>query len=987
MKPMWRVEMLGTLQARSEDATIVRFRTRKVGLLLAYLAYHSGRSHSRDELADMLWPDTEPEHARRNLRQALSSLRHHLEPPPLPTGAVLVTKQGSVSLNGAYVATDVAELHARVRRAATVSDEAERIQELSNAVGLFRGELLTGYYEEWVQRERLQLEDLLVSTIQNLIHAYEAQGQLEEAIRYVHLAIAKDHLKEDLHGTLIRLYLASERPASARRHFEEWRQIVNSELGDEPSQVLRELIERLPGPRLVPPKGPGTPLLKIEEKAMTVDLPLQLTRFFGREAERQRAVEEFTIHGSRLVTFTGPAGMGKTRLAIETARELADRHGWNVWFVGLADIADGSLLLDAAAKALRLRPEAGVSPTEALNAHLSGERNLLILDNLEHIVEDAAPQVLSLLHEVPVANLLVTSRQALKLGGEREIDVEALGVPNEEGAVPTGLSDLAAFPSVRLFADRAQAILPDFQITAHNFRVVGEICRRLDGLPLALEIAAGLSGTFTPSQILKNLENRLEILRTRRRDLSLRHRSLRAAIDYSYDILPDDLRRLFVELSVFRGGFSLDAVSAICLVGTTPARKPGDWLRMILDLQERSLLRSEEANENAPPRFRLLETFREYGAERLEESAKVALRQRHAEFFLHFPREKGDQERENQRAALQFYFERRDISECVTLLQALHSFTFVGRETILSLTDSPEFDEFKPLDRIILLRLLANAHLYTSQFEESHRVSVQALKIAEAVRLEDQVAICRRGISVAAGYLGHTEEAITHDREFAAYAEKTGDLRMMENAYNGLGFDHWLNGNLPEALATFHQAHKASLKLHHGEPIWLVLYNLARVSLDMERLDDGFEFANEALRLAQGKEDDFGVSMSLSLVVRYQRLKGNLTAALATNHEALIKRRKAGFLYWTQMAIQDHASILEAMGRTKEAATLLASSRGIMKAKREPDIQEHRSIAEKIRANLPADQFEQAWAEGLALTLEQAFQTALRQSSPSYTFC
>jgi predicted ATPase/DNA-binding SARP family transcriptional activator len=987
MKPMWRVEMLGTLQARSEDATIVRFRTRKVGLLLAYLAYHSGRSHSRDELADMLWPDTEPEHARRNLRQALSSLRHHLEPPPIPTGAVLVTKQGSVSLNMAYVATDVADLHVRIRRAAAVTDAEEKIPELRIAVELFRGELLTGYYEEWVQRERLQLEDLLVSTIQNLIHTYEAQGQLEEAIRYVHLAIAKDHLKEDLHGTLIRLYLASERPASARRHFEEWRQIVSSELGDEPSEALRELIERLPAPRLLSPKEPVAFPSKSEEKIVTADLPLQLTKFFGREAERQRMIEVLTGEGARLATLTGPAGIGKTRLAIETARELAERHDWNVWFVGLADIADGSLVLDAVAKALRLRPEAGVSPAEALNAHLAGERNLLILDNLEHIVEDAAPQVLTLLSEVAGASLLVTSRQALKLGGEREIDVEVLGVPGEDGSVPIALSDLASFPSVRLFADRAQAILPDFQITLHNFRMVGEICRRLDGLPLAIEIAASLSGAFTPSQILKNLENRLEILRSRRRDLSPRHRSLRAAIDYSYDILPDESQRLFVELSIFRGGFSLEAVAAICLAGATPARKPADWLRMILDLQERSLLRSDEASENASPRFRLLESFREYGAERLEEREQTVLRQRHAEFFLHLPREKADYERENQVAALQFFFEKGKISECVKLLQALHSFTFVGRETILSLTDSPEFGKFEPLDRIILLRLLANAHLYTSQFEESHRVSVQALDIAEAVRQEDQIAICRRGISVAAGYLGRREEAIAHDREFAAYAEKMGDLRMMENAYNGLGFDHWLNGNLPEALATFHQAHQASVKLHHGEPIWLVLYNLARVSLDMDKLDDGFEFANEALRLAQGKEDEFGVSMSLSLVVRYQRLKGNLTAALATNHEALIKRRKAGFLYWTQMAIQDHAVALAAMGRSKEAATLLAASRGIMKAKREPDIEEHRSTVELVRTSLSANQFEQAWAEGLALTLEQAFQLALRQSSPSYTFC
>ena len=984
---MVRVEMLGTLQAKTEEATITRFRTRRVGLLLAYLAYYRDRHHSREELADMLWPDLEPDHARRNLRQALSSLRHHLEPPSVPAGAVLLTKQGSVSLSVGSVTTDVDDFQLRVRTAAHTSDNLDKINELKAAIEIFRGDLMPGYYEEWVQRERLLLEDLLVSTLQNLVEACEGAGLLEEAIRYVRLAIAKDHLKEDLHTTLIRLYLASERPASARRHFQDWQSLLSTELGAEPSEELNVLMKSPPPER----RRPSSERIddqadrSEEEPKGVANLPVQLTRFFGREADRDRATSEFTAQESRLVTLTGPAGMGKTRLAIETGRTLAEEHGWNVWFVPLADLNDGSNLLNTVVESLKLRFEAGANATELINAQLSGTKNLLILDNLEHILEETIPGIVALLSEVPAVSLLLTSRQSLKLGGEREFVLDSLPVPEEDPLAQGALVRLAATPCVRLFVDRAQGVLPDFQVTHNNAQAVGEICRRLDGLPLAIEIAAGLSGAFTPSQMLKNLENRLEILRSRRRDLSPRHRSLRAAIDYSFDILSPELQRLFVELSVFRGGFTVEAVSEICT--REGQAKHGDWLRMILDLQERSLIRSEESGEGCAPRYRMLESFREYGAERLDEADQRALGQRHADHFLRLDREKAMGERENRLAALQFFFSTGQVHECVVLLQALYSFALVGQETILALTDSANFDQYDPLDQIVLLRLLANAHLYPSQFEESYRVSQRALEIAVTLGLEDQIAICRRGVSIAAGYLGRRDEAIALDREFVAYAEKAGDLRMMENAYNGLGTDHWMNGDLEEAFRNFQEALRISIKLNQGDPVWLVLYNLARVSLDAGRLDDGFEFANEGLRLAQRSGDDFGISMNLALVGRYHRMNGNLAAALATSREALIKRRKAGFLYWTLLAIQDHAAALTELAHPREAATLLASVRAIGKAKREPDVREFVQHVARVKAELADNVFEQAWAEGLALGVEQAFQLAVRQSQTSYTFC
>lgn len=977
MRPIWRVEMLGNLQAGAEDVTISRFRTRRVGLLLAYLAYYGERSHSRDELADMLWPECDADLARRNLRQALSSLRRHLEPPSLPSGAVLVAKQARVSLNMDYVATDVAEFCSLVAGASSAKSNAQKIEKLKRAVEIYKGDLLPGYYEDWVQRERLQLEDLLVAALQSLVHACEAEGQIDDAIRYVRLALAKDHLKEDLHATLMRLYLASERPASALQHFQDWKTKLADELHDEPGEEIRTLAERAQREGQ-PKRGPGRREKEAapsqdtspapEEEGSIAKLPVQLTRFFGRAAETEQAVREVGEARSRLVSLLGPAGAGKTRLSIQVGRRLAEQHGWNVWFVPLADFSDGAMVLDAVADAMRLRSEAGASPLAMVQAHLSGEKNLLILDNLEHILESAVAPVESILREVPNVSILVTSRQSLKLGGEREIDLDALPIPSEESGA---LADFSEVPSVQLFVDRAQAILPDFQVTPNNAKAIAAICSKLDGLPLALEIAAGLSNAFTPSQLVQNLENRLEILRSRRRDIGDRHRSLRAAIDYSYDLLTPAQQRFFVALSVFRGGFTVEAATRICL-------KNGKSLRMILDLQERSLLRSEEAAEGSPARFRLLESFREYGAEILKPEEEEDLRRRHATYYLELGKEVGATERENRLAALQFFFERGEVHECVVLLEALHGFSLVGQETTAALINSPQFDTFDPMDRIILLRLVANNVLYQSEYNESLRVSQKALEIATEIGRDDQVAIAHQTIAIAMGYLGRREDAIAHNEKFLCYAEQVGNFRMIEHGHNSIGTELWSKGDCEGAMRSFENALVASKKLERDELPWPIVYNLSRVSLDLGNLDDGLQYAGDGLRIVQAQEDPFGISMFLGLVSRYHRLRGNLIAALATSHEALVKRRKVGFLYWTLNAIHAHAMILVELGRYRDAATLFAASRNITKLKRAIDDREYAEGVQATKANLSEAEFEQAWAEGLAMSVEEAFRLAVR---------
>lgn len=983
MGPVWRIEMLGGLQALSEDLSVSRFRTRRVGLLLAYLAYHRERHPSRDELSDLLWPEAEPDFTRRNLRQTLASLRRHLEPPTVPTGVILVAKQGRVGLEPRHIATDVEDFRALVHRGLAEPKNYLRAATLKRAIELYRGDFLPGYYEEWVQQERLLLEDLYVSALQNLAQACEAEGQPDEAIRYIRLALVRNAFQEDLHAALMRLYLASARPASALHHFEEWRAKMTAELAEEPSPALQSLADRArreDGRMVVEPmRTPRkTPAPEPAVRTNVVRLPVQLTRFFGRISERNRTVDEFANRGARLVTLHGPAGAGKTRLSVEVGRALAEDHGWNVWFVSLADIADGAELIDAVVRTMKLPMEGAGSPLEVLQSHLTGTENLLIVDNLEHILEEAVPSISRLLQEVPSAALLATSRHSLKIEGEREMSLDPLPAPDEEVPLPV----LAEVPSIQLFVDRAQAVLPDFQLTPHNAQAIAALCFRLDGLPLAIEIASGLSNAFSPAQLLQNLESRLEILRSRRRDLSDRHRSLRAAIDYSYDLLDPAMQRLFASLSVFRGGFTAQAAAQIGL----EEREAEGVLRMILDLLDRSLLRTDDAAEGDRPRFRLLESFREYGAERLSPAEREELCRRHAEHFLQFGRTlapySGHLDRENRLVALRYFVERRDVCASIALLRSLQSYSYTGQETLQVLAASPEMATADPVDQLSLLGMLGKAHRYAADYDEAYRIGLLALERAEALGHPDQIAIYHQELALTLAFLGRREEAISHSEENLRYGLQAEDARAIEIAYSNIGTNRWGLGDFDGALEAFGRALEATRGLD-GSPLWSNFYNLSRVHLDAGHLDEGLEFAGEGLRIAQSRQDEFGTSMCLSLVSLYHRLNGQLVSALAVSHEALVKRRKAGFLFWTLNAILAHATILIAMGEYRVAATLLAASRSVAKLKREVDDREFASGLATVKANLPEADFALAWAEGLAMNLEEAFRLATRYGGRS----
>ncbi len=349
-------------------------------------------------------------------------------------------------------------------------------------------------------------------------------------------------------------------------------------------------------------------------------LPLQFTRFFGREQEIARIGELLAIPETRLLTLTGSGGTGKTRLAVEAVGRFSETFTGAIWFVSLADLSDPNLIPQTLLQAMNLPLIGSQEPLEQAVMALTKQPALLLLDNFEQLVAGGAEIVQTLLSRAPTLQCVVTSRQTLSLPGEVEFAVTPLLTPNGSDT-PERLS---AFESVRLFVDRAQAAKPDLRITNSNAPAVAELCDRLEGIPLAIELAAARALVLTPSQMLAQLGNRFEFLVSRKRGIAERQRTLRAAVDWSYRLLAPDLQRFFAQLFVFRGGWTVEAAEAVC---EEPLA-----LDMLAQLRECSLVTTQESESRI--RFRMLESLREYAEEQLSEEERADVQRRHADYFL-----------------------------------------------------------------------------------------------------------------------------------------------------------------------------------------------------------------------------------------------------------------------------------------------------------------------------------------------------------------
>jgi predicted ATPase/DNA-binding SARP family transcriptional activator len=868
--PDWRVQLLGELRITRAGREVPLSLPRKIGGLLGYLACFLERAHPRDALIELFWPEVDRESGRTSLRSALPILRHLFE--PLLAGAasvsspVLISDRQTVRLDPEQVTTDVAEFERNLQAAAQATSPAEEAAFLERAVLHYGGELLAVYYEPWVLAERERLAEAYVGALRHLAAARARQGDTEGAIEAARRAVQTDPLEEAAHYELIRQYAAAGQMAAARRQYQELERLLKEELAATPSQDFEDLLdagEPSPVTSDRQTEQPVAPEAATSAPRLTVPpLPVPMTPIIGRETEISHV--RAMLESSRLVTLTGLGGTGKTRLALEVAR-LLQEEGWcGVGFVSLADLTDASLLGERLLEALRFPESGAADPIQQIATLIADQSFLLVLDNFEQLVEEGAEAVQHLLERAPRLVCLVTSRRLLGLSAERDYLVAPLPTP-----VPAAAPEqLMEFASVRLFMSRAQAARPDFRVTAVNAAAVALLCRALEGIPLALELAAARAPVLTPAQMLEHLSDRFGFLVSPRRAAAERHRTLHAALEWSYQTLLEPQQRLLARLSVFRGGWTLEAAAVV-------DREPDHALRSgisttldaLMDLRDASLVIAEEEGEAV--RFRMLETVREYSEGRLAERGEAeAARTRHRDWCLELA-ERAEEELDGPASAL--WLDRLDAER--ENLRAALAWCLRSVDSGQWLVDSPTESGAQP-------------ERSPSAPTTNHQPLSTALRLAGALgRFWEVRGYTREGRFYLAEVLGRNAGELSYQGERARPRAKAlmwaGVLAHGQTEYRSA------RAQYEESLALHQQSGDRA-------GIAAVLYRLGNLSAEQGNSAEAGRFHEESLAIRRELGDQTGIALSLNSLGNIALDQGDYESARSRYEESLFISRQRG---------------------------------------------------------------------------------------------
>jgi non-specific serine/threonine protein kinase len=701
--------------------------------------------------------------------------------------------------------------------------------------------------------------------------------------------------------------------------------------------------------------GPSSEKLEQPDVAPRHNLPAQLTSFIGRREEIASVQQLFST--TRLLTLSGPPGTGKTRLALKVASQVLHLFKDGVYFVELAPIRDPRFVPSTIAHVLGLGETGAGSLVENLKHYLKNRQLLLVLDNYEQIIQ-TAPLVNDLLSAAPDLKVLVTSRQVLQVYGEQEYLVPPLSVPDLEQIKRVGA--LSQYEAVQLFCQRAQAVKPEFTLNQNNAAAVAEICVRLDGLPLAIELAAARSRLLSAEMIRSRLGSRLEILASGARDLPSRLQTLRGTIDWSYDLLDDGEKALFACLSVFQGGRTIESAEAVCAPGL--AIPVIDGLESLLN---KSLLYQEEG-PGSESRFLMLETIHEYAREKLVESGEAAeLQRRHAVYFA----ELAEHAEAKLTGAEQDYWFERLLSEHDNLRTAL-AFTLTGGEIELALR---------------IVGALRDFWYYSGHAGEGLGWIEQVLDDAEQV----SPALRAKALNTAGSLAfvqGDYEHGKLFNRQALALYRDLGDeiniawaLAFLSSNYTGSQND------IKEGIALSEEAVTLFRTQNHEPGIIRTLNligELARLDGDYDRAGKAYE---ECLTLCRQSGNIVREAYALGNLGLISQHKGDYQQAEARIKKALdlfyfIKNK-----YPLALTLAFFAGPVASQGNPERAAQLLGASDGLLKAMGLAQQPSDQPVIERyeaaVREQLDEGAFNSAWEKGQAMSLEQAIAFALEEVS------
>lgn len=953
------------------DGTPLDVRGVRLRGLLARLALSAGKPVSVETLVDGLWGTGAP--SANALQSLVSRLRSSL--PATESSISIQSGPAGYTLTIGPDCVDAQQFEDLVRRGRALlgSDPEQAHSLLSQAEKLWRGEALADLRDlPFAAIEADRLTELRLSTAEDLAEAAVVCGRARDLITELERLAATHPLRERLHELLIRALYADGRQAEALTAYERVRTTLAEELGADPGARLRDVHVAVLRGDTVDPVVAATPAPMPAGPRSNLRAPL--TSFVGRR-EDVAELSRLLSNGTRLVTMVGPGGAGKTRLATETGRTLVEQSGDGIWLVELAPLGDATDVAPAvlstlgASEYVDLTPPSSLVPkhvrasraaTERLVEVIADRRILLVLDNCEHLVEEVAGLVDSLLAACPRLRVLTTSREPLSIPGEHLHPVGPLGLPPENAS-----SD--EYAAVQLFVDRARAVRPDFELTDTNRAAVAEICRRLDGMPLAIELAAARLRAMTPELIVDRLTDRFRLLTSGSRTALPRHQTLRAVVEWSWDLLDSDEQAVARRLSLFSGGATLEAAERVCSDDDLPVEAV---LGVLASLVDKSLV--EAVSGERAVRYRMLETVRAYGAEQLAAAGeRDRFRRAHTDYFRRLLRQAWP----NLRTEAQVAWIARLKADHDNLTDALRSSIEVGsaRNAVQMVSALAEFWNMSgrpaeavgwmraalavpgpsvPVERAVTLMMLAFGTMSTEDDQlESIPKAMRALAEVRMLARQHELvrdsavgrftnamwAALRRDTATAftelesarehqdpwtrhmaalllAMFRDNEGEPVQMDADLGVALEgfrEIGDRWGTSMALRGLASLQAARGDHEAALASLEESMRLFEELGSTEGIGQLLGSAAISKLELGDLDGAHALQQQALRIAEENGSREGEAMSLFGFSRIELRAGRLDEA----RELIVRARGLLTEHFDRMAPHGTAMLLAQLGR------------------------------------------------------------------------
>ncbi len=981
------LRVLGGIELEGGDR-LVPLGGSKPRLLVAVLTAHRREVVSVDSLADALWGDAPPPTARATLQTHVSKLRRLLE----GSGIDLVNRPPGYVLEVDRVRVDADRFEAGVLGAGGIrdTDPAEAIERLSTALALWRGPAFAEFAAvPWVQTEAIRLEELRLVAMEELFDARLDVGQHAASIGELEALVREHPFRERPWRQLMLALYRSGRQTEALRTAQRLRGRLRDEAGLEPSSVLQKLEQEIarddPGLDLTgvgPEPSAPTPAPRPPRQPLAASV----TALVGRATEVDRLVD--ALASARVLTLTGTGGIGKSRLAEEVARREGERYREGVREVQLAAVRDEGAVLAAVAAVLEVAQRPERSLERSVIEVLGPLDMLLLVDNCEHVIGAVAELVREVVRWCPGVRVLATSREPIGMPGETVWQVAPLSVP----AADAGFEEIVASPAVQVFTARAREASSSFELDDRTAPAVAELCAALDGLPLAIELAAARMASMSPRQLADRLNERFVLLASRHAT-DHRHRTLAGVVEWSYALLSSSERRLFDRLSVFAGGFDLDTAEQTCAHGDI---RRGDVASLVSGLVDRSLVVTERADDHV--RHRQLETLRQFGAAQLEKRPEATeVRMAHASAFVDIAEQASlamdteeeaswvrrlDRDFDNLRAAVGSATARADVDTALRLTVASRSFAFrrMRYEVVSWAEDALVLDGSAdhPL-RPTALAIVGYGGFVRGELDRAIEFGQQA--IAEHQRLEvPSTGLAERVLMNALFYRGDRVEAMRFADAMVVCARSTGDpgraahaLYMQSVARSSVGepdvalelargaHDEAVRSGSPTALAR--AAYAAALPLGSTDP-----------QRSLELLDSAVELAGSV-----GGRWMRAFALTQSMWLRAQQ--GDTEAALRGYREVVADWYRGGDWANQWLSLRQLAGILVSAGRDEEAAQLFGavSAAGASSALpfAPPDAETLHQVSEDVERRLGSDEVREVKRRGRQMRDEEVVALAL----------